>query len=709
LSVREEREQVDSVTSGSWWMIVRTTLLRIITVCSVLAVPAAVATLAPAVSAAAATALPDPTTPGAWALAGNATVTATSPPTLQLTSASGGQQAGIGYYPTAVSGAGVTATFDAVIGGGTGADGMTFMLADASAHPPVLGVLGGGLGFSGNTGLAVALDTYQNAVNPSNNFVGVATGAGPSADTLKWAATTTNVPPLRGTPVHVVVATSSTGLTVTVNSTLMLTYTGAVPTNVYVGFTGGDGGLTDRHAVENVTITANPAVFPIPAATSVQAMYLANNARTGVSASQTAVSSTNAAALALNWTAATGPATAQGNFPGASAQPEVVGGVAYWGDWNGWEHATNTTTGAPIWSTNLGYTDDAPCVPPETGISSTATVATVAGRNEVFVGGGDANLYALDASSGAVIWKLNTGPSPSTFVWSSPLVVNGNVYIGIASFGDCPLVHGGLIEADAATGVIKAVFFTDQQYGNGNCLGADVASSPTYDPTDNSIYVDTGNPNDGPVCSLPLAQAIVKLNATTLALEDSWQVPAAQAIGDGDFLATPTLFTGTVGGTATPLIGAVNKDGYFYAWRRSSLSAGPVWQTQVAFPGGCPECASGGSSIVPAAFDGTRLYLGGGQFNLGGTTYNGTAVALNPSTGAVIWQVGVSQEVLAAGTLSSDVFVFGDAGGTLHIVRADTGAQLRTIALTGPIYGAVAVDGSHLYVPTGAGTLAAYG
>jgi polyvinyl alcohol dehydrogenase (cytochrome) len=467
--------------------------------------------------------------------------------------------------------------------------------------------------------------------------------------------------------------------------------------------------MTDRHAVENVTITANPATQPTPVATTVLATYLANAARTGVSASQTAVSSTNAAALALRWTAATGPATAQGNFPGASTQPQVVNGVVYWGDWNGWEHATNATSGAAIWSTNLGYTNDAPCVPPETGVSSTATVATVGGRNEVLVGGGDANLYALDASSGAVIWKLNTGPSPSTFVWSSPLVVNGNVYIGIASFGDCPLVHGGLIEADAGTGVIKAVFWTDQQQGNGNCLGADVAGSPTYDPTDNSIYFDTGNPNDGPACSLPLGQAILKLNASTLALMDSWQVPAAQAISDGDFLTTPTLFTATVGGAATPLVGAVNKNGYFYAWRRSSLSAGPVWQTQIAFGGGCPECASGGSSVVPAAFDGTRLYLGGGQFNLGGTTYNGTAVALDPSTGAVLWQDGVGAEVLAAGTLSSDVFVFGDAGGSLHIVRADTGQQLRTIAITGPIYGAVGIDGSRMYVPTGAGTLAAYG
>ena len=64
------------------------------------------------------------------------------------------------------------------------------------------------------------------------------------------------------TPVHVVVTTTATGVTVSVNGTQVLSWTGTVPASAYLAFTGGDGGRTDLHAVENVTITTGepPAV-----------------------------------------------------------------------------------------------------------------------------------------------------------------------------------------------------------------------------------------------------------------------------------------------------------------------------------------------------------------------------------------------------------------------------------------------------------------
>jgi len=62
---------------------------------------------------------------------------------------SAGYEAGLAYYPTPVPGAGVTATFDALLENGTGADGLTFALVNAASGKPVLGGYGGGLGFSG--------------------------------------------------------------------------------------------------------------------------------------------------------------------------------------------------------------------------------------------------------------------------------------------------------------------------------------------------------------------------------------------------------------------------------------------------------------------------------------------------------------------------------------------------------------------------------
>ena len=54
------------------------------------------------------------------------------------------------------------------------------------------------------------------------------------------------------------------------------------------------------------------------------------------------------------------------------------------------------------------------------------------------------------------------------------------------------------------------------------------------------------------------------------------QGPAAP---DGDFGATPTLFTASIDGKPTKLVGAVNKNGIYYAFRRGDVAAGPVWKT----------------------------------------------------------------------------------------------------------------------------------
>ena len=130
--------------------------------------------------------------------------------------------AGSAFWPTPVPGVGISAAFDAFIGPGSGADGLTFTLADASVtQPTALGVNGGGEGFSGINGIAVSLDTWQNGADPSNNFVGIATTSSP-AQSLNYVTTNSTVPSLVNTVHHFVVTTSSTGMTVTMDGTQVL-------------------------------------------------------------------------------------------------------------------------------------------------------------------------------------------------------------------------------------------------------------------------------------------------------------------------------------------------------------------------------------------------------------------------------------------------------------------------------------------------------
>lgn len=205
------------------------------------------------------TATPPPTTIpspvlGGWRLNGTALISGTE---LELTPATGTLRAGSAFWPTSVDPRGLTVDFDASIGGGTGADGMTFAIQNAAAtgaSPAKLGVRGGGLGFSGISGIAVALDTFRNSVNPSNNFAGISDGptSSTTTDLLHWLATANLVPRLQNQTHHITVRAAAGVLTVAVDGAQVLSQAVTLPPSAYVGFTAGDGSLTNRHAVSNV-------------------------------------------------------------------------------------------------------------------------------------------------------------------------------------------------------------------------------------------------------------------------------------------------------------------------------------------------------------------------------------------------------------------------------------------------------------------------
>src|SRR5204863_1178709 len=129
---------------------------------------------------------------GGWVFNGSA---AANGSTVVLTSATA-NQTGSAVFSNPLPGNGLTASFTAQIGGGNGADGLTFALLDASGSTPQsIGGGGGGLGFAGLRGVAVTLDTYPGPGDPSSNLVGLATGAADGAP--PYAAAATNGPALR--------------------------------------------------------------------------------------------------------------------------------------------------------------------------------------------------------------------------------------------------------------------------------------------------------------------------------------------------------------------------------------------------------------------------------------------------------------------------------------------------------------------------------
>jgi len=441
-------------------------------------------------------------------------------------------------------------------------------------------------------------------------------------------------------------------------------------------------------------VTHGSTAFNVTTPSSDWPAYLRGNDRTGFGTGESGFNPTSVRHLRLAW-----QASDAGPGHGVFSQPVVSNGLVYWGSFDGYERAADTS-GNLVWQRNLGTTSPPNCDdPPSAGIASTPTVTTdvpVGNATSVlYVGGGNSKVYALNAATGAVLWSHSAGGNPDTFLWSSPAVFRNSVYIGVASFGDCPLVQGRLLQLNRVTGALQHNF---KVVPNG-CTGGGVWGSPTVDAAAGTIYFDTGNAGR---CgsSEPLAPAVVEVHASGLSLVGSWAVPPAQQGADSDFGATPTLFKGVVGGQSHPLVGVINKNGLFYAFERDALGSGPVWRTRIAKGGDNPTVGNG--DVAPAAFDGTTLYVGGDATG----SCSGSVNALNPSNGAFIWRhCFTGGFVLGGVTGASGGVVAAGKGSNIAVLSAATGASLFTFTGVGPFWGPPSIAGGTLYEGDMAGNL----
>ena len=363
------------------------------------------------------------------------------------------------------------------------------------------------------------------------------------------------------------------------------------------------------------------------------------------------------------------------------ASPTVVGGVAYIGSLNGNLYAIQLSTGKKLWTRFLGKVPSQTCA--ARGVTSTAAVLPdpQTGVLSVYVGGGDGYLYSLNASTGAVQWQTIVGAPKSPTVndyynWSSPAVINGKIYDGVSSQCDVPFIRGGVQEFDQHTGALLNTYYS-MPPGE---VGAGVWSSVATDGT--TVWATTGSTTPPPA---PQGESysMLQLDASTLAETGVWTVPQGDRGFDADFGASPTIFTATVAGKATKMVGACNKNGFYYAFAAANVSAGPVWKTKI----GSGQGGAGAKACLAAAiWDGAHLFLGGNPTTLNGTAYQGSVLELDPSTGAILWQTGVSGVVLgspsmdASGVIAASTYNPGSTQNGTYLINASTGAILRKIA-----------------------------
>ena len=352
------------------------------------------------------------------------------------------------------------------------------------------------------------------------------------------------------------------------------------------------------------------------------------------------------------------------------ASPTIAGGAVFIGSGQGWFYKLRETTGAVLDKRFTGHQPAKTCAAKGTVATATVTTDPVDGRAIVYVAGADGYLYALYASNLALKWKSLIGlPSASVsdyLDWSSPTVANGKVYIGVSSNCDNPLIRGGVIAFDQASGKKLAEFYTVPSRD----VGGSVWSSASVAP-DGDVFVSTGN---GPVTDQLLghSESIIKLNPDTLKVLGSFQVPAAQVGEDSDFGASPIVFG--------KYVGACNKNGLFYLLNQSTMTV--RWERRIgvpAFKGTTGQC------IATPAYNGKFLYFGGNQVAISGVTYGGSVQARQPGSGKLEWETGLPGGVDGSPTMDGGGLVTVPTYGVkttptgLYLINPSSGRILRIL------------------------------
>lgn len=378
-----------------------------------------------------------------------------------------------------------------------------------------------------------------------------------------------------------------------------------------------------------------------------------------------------------------------------ASAPSVLRNKLYIGDWSGTESLIDTHTGQVLFTADLGKTTAPQCQPQTLGITSSAVIVD----GMIYVAGGDDAFYALDANTLGVVWRHPLGDNSANggyYGWSSPTVIGNRVLQGVASNCDNPFVQGRLVAMDPFTGneVASANFIGDGAVGNG------VWTSPAVDVVARKVYVTTGSGND---YSDGIGYSIVRLDLDSMVAEDSWKVDADYSSWDSDWGSSPTLFYDASGRL---LVGAGHKDGNYYVFRRDHLSDGPVWSAPIATSGEIPQ--QGDGTLSTAAFDGTRLYVGGGNPpDATDPDAHGSVVALDPAAGTVLWRQTFPGPVIAPVSTVNGV-VFAAGSNLVEALDAANGKVLWSYRTDMPIYGGIAITGNTIFVGDLAGKLYAF-
>jgi polyvinyl alcohol dehydrogenase (cytochrome) len=355
-----------------------------------------------------------------------------------------------------------------------------------------------------------------------------------------------------------------------------------------------------------------------------------------------------------------------GDVTEARSQPMIVGGRLFIGSSMGVLYSLDPDSGCTFW----GFRADAP-------LRAGATLGQSKNQEAVFFSDAGANVYAVNAQSGALIWKVRPVDHFATLASGTPRYYKGVVYQPFSSFEEaiaadpkyqCCTFRGSIVALDSATGNRLWQTFTvpetpkpthmsaagSQQFGPS---GAGIWSSPTIDEQSGVLYVATGdNYSDPPSAT---SDAVLALDLKTgnllwaaqLTQNDAFNSACGNPIpgncpddhgADSDF-GQPPILIGAGPGKRELVI--AQKSGMVHAIDPDSRGK-LFWQTRVGQGGPL------GGSQWGSASDGENVYVAISDLGLNAVPdpksskgyrlvldpkKGGGLYALNVKTGKIVW------------------------------------------------------------------------
>ncbi len=268
---------------------------------------------------------------------------------------------------------------------------------------------------------------------------------------------------------------------------------------------------------------------------------------------------------------------------GFSASPVVYRGKVFLAHLNGRLYALDTS-GTFLWkyppAGSPSLTSATQCNPSSPGIASTPAVAADVGDVPAVIFGapdpasnaGDGRLWAVNANTGALIWRspvLASRTANEQIGYDSPVIYGDRVYVGVSNHCDSPIIAGKLYGVDLETGALLGGFTT---FVASAIRGGGIWSSPAT-TADGDVIITTGNgcvPYNGGCTSEPSpdhALSMIRLDGTSGAMIWKFQPVPWSLDDDPDWAAVPTVHAASCGTMAV----APMKDGYTHA-----LAIGPT-------------------------------------------------------------------------------------------------------------------------------------